>query len=208
MSILTTIRCISRRAEKKDGTSELRIHNEICFNQPSLRYELVIGSMNRAKTRAMLELMQSGVSKDQAETEVKQLVNKIISIGEGNMIEEAIKVNMQNLYGDTYDMYQYRFIVAEQSVKTGSIVQKDGEIDIVVEDRLTKKKVLFEIKRSDEIDVVNQCYWLTHPYLEKILPNVTDRYVLYNGKDTEVVSRDKKVKYRNIHLFFSNSVKE
>lgn len=161
-------------------------YTEPLYNQPGLRYAQVVELLDILFKKSLFDVQIDYAT-------LTKLKQKVIEDLEGRLIEDAIVVHFIQRYSDKYKVYKLR-------------TTDNKEIDIIVQDKQTGSIALIEVKRSNKI-VDKQYRWLIDEsitnYIQSRLGQITDRYVLYNGKDRDIQLSEAKTQilYRNTSDF-------
>ena len=153
--------------------------------------------MKYCQAKNIIDIIKNNNDLNMSPIEKNSLCTKIEEDIKGQILEVNIFNDIQNLLNsDRYDAFKWQF--------TGS---RDGEIDIVIQDKINKFYYCFEVKHSDKIEPQQQKNLVFKPYLDILSANyglMKDAIVLYRG-DTTILENG--IEYINADDFLTEMYK-
>lgn len=105
---------------------------------------------------------------------IDKYIKKALEWAEGKILENAILCDTNHIIGNKYKVF-----------KLDCSGDNWAEVDMVIQNPETKNLLLFEIKRSDQIDSDQEKHLINEKFMnitEKLIGKISGKYVLYNGE--------------------------
>ena len=150
--------------------------------------------MKYCQTKAIIDILNETNDFSISPIEKNELCKKIEEDVKGQILETIVFSDLQrHLDNDRYDIFKMQFAG-----------DKDGEIDVVIYDKIEESYYCFEIKHSDKIIKNQQKNLIYDPYfdiLDKNFGNKKCVAVLYRGETN--ISLQNGIKYLNVENFLT-----